>query len=181
MALYASPSELASYLQMDLDTATATLVLTVVSAQFSLAADTQFASTAVTYTTFGTWHTSIVLPFRPVIAVQAVRISGVTVTGYTLIRNVLYRPAGFGIGTQFYAVPPDAVQVDLTHGYTTVPDDVKAAVLDTAAQAYAVPVAAVTSESIDDYSIKFAASGGGVQLTSYAKDVAALYRGTLAA
>jgi hypothetical protein len=178
MALYATPEELASYLQQDLDTATATLALTAASAQFSLAADTRFASTAVTYTRLGTFYTSIVLPFRPVIAVQAVRINSATVTGYTLIRNVLYRSAGFGT---CFATPPDAVQVDLTHGYTAVPDDVKAAVLDMAAQAYAVPVAAVTSESIDDYAVRYTNAGGGVQLTPYAQGVAALYRGTIAA
>lgn len=178
MALYATPTELASYLQQDLDSATATLVLTVASGQFSLYADTQFASTAVTYTALGTPFMSLTLPFRPVIAVQALRINGVTVTGYTLIKNTLFRAAGFGTPLN---TPPDVVQVDLTHGFTSVPDDVKAAVLDMAAQAYSVPVGVVSSEAIDDYSIKYAASGGGVQLTPYARDVAALYRGTLAA
>lgn len=180
MALYATPTELASYLQQDVDTSTATLVLTIASGQFSLAADTQFQSTAATYTAFGTWYTNIVLPFRPIIAVQAVRISGVTVTGYTLVRNVLYRAAGFGLGTQYYAAPPDSVQVDLTHGYTAVPDDVKAAVLDMAAQAYTVPVAALIQESIDDYAVRYT-NAGGAQLTPYAQSVAALYRGTLVA
>lgn len=178
MALYATPTELASYLQMDLDTSTATLVLTVASGQFSLYADTQFASTAATYTTLGTPFISLALPFRPVIAVQAVRINGATVTGYTLIKNTLFRPAGFGTPLNS---PPDVVAVDLTHGYTAVPDDVKAAVLDMAAQAYSVPVGAVVSESIDDYAIRYANASGGVQLTPFARDLAALYRGTLAA
>jgi glucan biosynthesis protein len=178
MALYATPAELASYLQQDLDTATATLVLTVASGQFSLYADTQFASTAATWTTLGTPFMNLVLPFRPVIAVQAVRISGVTVNGYTLIRNILYRPAGFGFP---FATPPDAVQVDLTYGFTAVPDDVKAAVLDMAAQAYTVPVGAVIAENIDDYAVRYANAAGGVQLTPFARDLAAFYRGTLAA
>lgn len=176
MALYATPTELADYLQQDVDTATATLVLTVASGQFSLYADTQFASTAATYTTLGTPFLNLPLPFRPVIAVQAVRINGVTVTGYTLIKNTLYRSAGFGTPLND---PPDKVEVDLTHGYTTVPDDVKAAVLDMAAQAYAVPVGAVIAENIDDYAVKYTNTGGGVQLTSFARDLAALYRGTL--
>lgn len=178
MALYATATELASYLQQDLDTATATLVLTVASGQFSLSADTQFASTAVTYTALGTPYMTLRLPFRPVIAVQAVRISGVTVSGYTLIRNTLYRAAGFGTPL---ANPPDVVEVDLTHGYTSVPDDVKAAVLDMAAQAYTVPVGAVISEQVDDYAVRYANGSGGVQLTPFARDLAALYRGTLAA
>jgi hypothetical protein len=177
MALYATPTELASYLQQDLDTATATLVLTVASGQFSLYADTQFASTAVTYTALGTPFMNLALPFRPVIAVQAVRINGVTVTGYTLIKHTLYRNGGFGTPIN---TPPDVVEVDLTHGFTTVPDDVKAAVLDIAAQAYSVPVGAVIAETIDDYAIRYANASGGVQLTPFARDLAALYRGTLA-
>lgn len=178
MALYATPEELASYLQQDVDTATATLVLTVASAQFSRAADTQFAATTATYTTLGMPFRYLVLPFRPVIAVQAVRINGATVTGYTLIRSTLYRPAGFGTPLND---PPDVVEVDLTHGYTSVTDDVKAAVLDTAAQAYSIPVAAVIGENIDDYAVRYANASGGVQLTPFARDLAALYRGTLAA
>lgn len=179
MALYASPTDLASYLQQDVDTATATLVLTVASGQFSLAADTQFASTAATYTRLGTVYTSLVLPFRPVIAVQAVRINGVTVSGYTLIRNVLYRPAGFGTS---FAVPPDAVQVDLTHGFTAVPDDVKAAVLESAAFAYQNPLG-LWSESIDDYSAVYPGNRGGTPsvLSGAAQALAVFYRGTLAA
>ncbi len=178
MALYATEAELALYLQQTLVPATATLVLTVASGQFSRFADTQFESTAATYTTVGTPRNNIILPFRPVIAVQAVHINGVTVTGYTLIRNVLYRPAGFGTPL---ASPPDAVAVDLTYGYTSVPDDVKAAVLDMAAQAYTVPVGAVISETIDDYAARYANAAGGMQLTPFARDLAAFYRGTLAA
>lgn len=178
MAPYATPSELASYMQQDLDASTATLVLTLASAEFSRIADTQFTSTAVTYTTTGTRATNVVLPYRPVIAVSAVRISTVVVTGYTLIRNKLYRAAGFGASC---TVPPDLLEVDLTHGYTSVPDDVKGAVLETAAQAYIIPVAAMVSESIDDYAARYVASGGGMQLTPSARELAEGYRGVFVA
>lgn len=179
MALYATASELASYLQVpSVDTATATLVLTVASGQFSLYADTQFAPTTVTYTTLGTPFINLALPFRPVTAVSAVRINGATVTGYSLIKNTLYRAAGFGTPLN---TPPDVVAVDLTHGFAAVPDDVKAAVLDMAAQAYSVPVGAVIAETIDDYAVRYANASGGVQLTPFARDLAALYRGTLVA
>lgn len=177
MVQYATEAELASYLQQDVDTATATLVLTVASGQFSLYADTQFASTAVTYQALGTPFMNLALPFRPVIAVQAVRINGVTVTGYTLIKNTLYRAAGFGTPIN---TPPDVVEVDVTHGLIPCPDDVKAAVLEMAAQACSVPVGAVIGETIDDYAIRYANASGGVQLTPFARDLAALYRGTLA-
>lgn len=178
MAQYATPSELASYLQQDLDASTANLVLTLASGQFSARADTWWAATTATYTRVGTPSTTIDLPFRPVTAVSQVTINGVVITGYTLIKNTLYRAAGFGTP---WASPPDVVVVSLTHGYTTVPDDVKAAVLDMAAQAYAAPVAAVTSESIDDYSVRYSAEGGGVKLTPFAERLAEDYRGTFAA
>lgn len=176
MAQYATPSELASYLQQDLDAATANLVLTVASGEFARAADTEFTATAVTYRTTGTRATGIILPFSPVIAVSAVRINSVAVTGYTLIGRRLYRPAGFG--SSWTTVPPDLLEVDLTHGYTTVPDNVKGAVLEMAAQAYANPEL-VTRESIDDYSIQRAT--GAVGLTPIAEKLARRYREVLVA
>lgn len=178
MAQYATAVELAGKLQKDLDTYSANQVLTIASALFSREADTWFESTAVTWTTFGTPATRLDLPFRPVIAVSAVRINGVTVTGWTLIKHRLYRAQGFGTS---YAVVPDEVEVDLTHGYITASDDVKGAVLETAAQAYDVPVGAVVSESIDDYAVRYATTGGGLQLTKSAAELAAGYRGPLMA
>lgn len=173
MVMYATAAELASYLQQDLDTSTATLVLTLASGRFSTAARTWWAPQAVTYQQVGTYATRLVLPFDPVTAVSAVRINGVAVTGFTLIGNTLYRSAGFGTPR---ADPPDRLEVDLTHGYTAATDDVKAAVLDTAAQAYQIPVGAVVGESIDDYAVRYATTGGGLQLTSSAADLATSYR-----
>ena len=178
MVQYATATELAGYLQQDVDTYTATQALTLASGQFSQLAMTWFAATNYTYVTTGTPCTEIRLPFRPVTAVSAVRINGVAVTGFTLVKNTVYRAAGFGTS---WVVPPDEVQIDLTHGYTSVPDDVKAAVIETAAAAYAVPVSAVVREAIDDYSVQYSAAGGGVQLTPSARDLALMYRGTLAA
>lgn len=180
--LYATPSELASYLQQDVDTSTATLALQVASKLFSTRADTMFAATTVTYQTKAVGDYRLWLPFRPVTAVSAVRIisGGVTttVTDYTRIKQWLYRAAGFGA---WYAIPPDLIEVDLTHGYATVPDDVKGAVLETAGASYASPDTTVKSESIDDYSVSSAANSGGVMLTPAAEKLAALYRGPIAA
>lgn len=178
MVQYATDVELAGKLQKDLDTYSANQVLTLASALFSREADTWFEPTTVTYTTLGTLYPSIRLPFRPISAVTAVRINGVTVTGWTLVKRTLWRPGGFGSG---WVIPPDKVEIDLTHGEATAPDDVKAEVLDVAAQAYDIPVGAVVSESIDDYAVKYATTGGGLQLTASARDLARMYRGTLAA
>lgn len=179
LALYATPSDLASYLQKDLDTATATLVLTTASGMFAREAQTAFTATNVTWSTtnaYGCWE--LEPPYAPITAVSAVRVNGVAITGWTLRGNRLYRLAGFGWRGIF---PPDQVDVDLTHGYTTVPDDVKGAVLETAAQAYDIPVSAVAQESIDDYVVRYATAGGGMQLTHSAAEIAAGYRGLLIA
>jgi hypothetical protein len=178
MVQYATATELAGYLQQDLDTYTANQVLTLASNAFSQAAATWFEATSATYVTLGSRYVWIRLPFRPVTAVAAVRINGATVTGWTVIKNVVYRAAGFGLS---YVIPPDEVEIDLTHGYTAPTDDVKAAVLETAATAYVIPVSAVAGEQIDDYIVRYTANEGGIRLTPSAAALAAQYRGTLAA
>jgi hypothetical protein len=178
MALLATASELASYLQKDLDTATAELVLAIASARFARDAERAFTPTTATYVDTVDGSTTVVLPYQQVTAVSEVRINGAVITGWSLRNGVLYRTAGFGYR---HAFPPDEIAVDLTHGETAVPDDVKGAVLETAAQAYEVPVGAVIGETIDDYAIRYATTGGGLQLTPTAADLAAGYRGALIA
>jgi hypothetical protein len=177
MVQYATAAQLAGYLQKDVDTFSADQVLQIASALFSSEADTMWAATSVTWSEVVCGGGKIQLPFRPVTAVSAVRVNGVAITGWTLRLNALYRVGGFGSWLSF---PPDLAEVDLTHGYTAVPDDVKGAVLDTAAQAYDIPVGAVVSESIDDWAVRYAKSGG-LQLTESAVDIAAGYHGPIAA
>jgi len=181
--MYATASELASYLQQDVDTSTATLALQTASQLFTLRANTAFVPTTATYQVEGYGWSQIRLPFRPIISIQAVRIvtataGTTTITDYTRIKQVLYRLAGWGVRCAF---PPDMIEVDLTHGFAAVPDDVKGAVLESAGAAYSSPDISTKSESIDDYSVSFAANAGGVMLSPAAKELADLYRGTFAA
>jgi hypothetical protein len=182
--MYATVDDLASFLQKDIDTATATLNIQVASAMFSARANTWFNSVTYTYQTQALGYRQLQLPFRPVTAVSAVRIvsaaTGVTttITDYTRIKTVLYRLIGFGVPGIF---PPDMVEVDLTYGFATVPDDVRGAVLETAAAGYQGPDVTVVSEQIDDYRIQMAPNTGGVSLTPSAAKLADFYRGTLAA
>lgn len=179
MVQYATATELAGLLKQDVDTYSAEQVLRLASALFSRHARTWWAATAETYKTAGTAATRIELPYRPVTAVTALRVNGIVQTvDYTLRRHYVYRDGGFG---DPWAWPPDEVQIDYTHGYTTVPDDVKGAVLETAAQAYEIPVGALISETIDDWAVRYATTGGGLQLTKSAADLAAGYRGVLIA
>lgn len=175
MAKYATESELASYLQMDLDTASATLALTLASGEFSAAAETWWTPTSATYTMTGDGGSEIELPYRNVTAVTAVRVNGVTVTGWTLRVGTIYRLAGLGYR---FAYPPDQVDIDLTHGYTTVPDDVKLATLEIAAGMYGNPTG-IVAETIDDYSVRY--NGVPILPGRPWREVAAGYRGVLLA
>lgn len=150
--MYATPTELAGYLQKDLDTYSATQALTNASAEFSEAAQVWFAAQTTTWTTTICADTRVFLPYKPVTAVSQVRVNGVVVTGWTLINGVLYSPTGFGSLGVF---PPDVLAVDLTHGYTSVADDAKGAVLRMAGRQYEQPVSGVSMEQIDDYSVRY--------------------------
>lgn len=72
--MYATPSDLASFLKEDVDASTATLALQTASQLFSTRADTMFNSTSVTYQTQGLGYRQLMLPFRPIISVDEVRI-----------------------------------------------------------------------------------------------------------
>jgi hypothetical protein len=181
----ATPSELASYLQQDLDLSTATLVLALATARFELEADTKFSVTAATYQVEGRGQPVISLPNTPVVAVTAVRVGGVTLAAsdYTLVINNLYRVIGWGRAwgstmstAPYVGFPPQLVEVDFTHGFASAGDDVKGAVLESAAVAYANPNAAAVLEQIDDYTIRTAPDAAGFRLTPAAQLLAAEYR-----
>ena len=167
-----------------MDTATATLNLQTASQLFSTRANTMFAPTTVTYQTQALGYRQLFLPYRPITAVSAVRIvsaatgATTTITDYSRIKTVLYRLIGFGVPGIF---PPDMAEVDLTYGYATPGDDVRGAVLETAATAYQVPDVTVAAEQIDDYRIQMAPGTGGLMLTPAAAKLADLYRGSIAA
>jgi hypothetical protein len=177
VVMYATPADLASYLKQDVDTSTATLALQIASELFAKAAGTRFEATTVTYQTQGSSSSELILPFWPITSVTAVRIGGVTVTDYTRIGQILYRVTRWG----GYIYPPPLVEVDLTHGYTSPGDDVRGAVLESAAIAYDNPDPAVTSEAIDDYSVKTAPNLGGIMLSPAAEKLARYYAGALVA
>lgn len=171
MAKLASPEDLEAYLQQPLDSNTASLVLDVVSALFEREADTKFEPTEAAYQVEGVGQRYIDLPRLPVISVQSVTVGGDPITDWTLIGTRLYRAAGFG----FCAAVPPVVEVTYTYGYPAVPDDVRGAVLESAALAYTNPDLAVR-EQIDDYAVQRAVNSGGVGLTPSAAKLAHDYR-----
>ncbi len=178
--MYATASELAGYMQRSFDTYetySATLALTVVSAEFSRVADTWWAVQSATYQIPGNGGRAVQLPFRPVVSVDAVRIDGMAVTDWTLIRRTLYRTSGFG--AWYATMPPAKIEIDLTYGYAAPTDDVKGAVLECAAAIYEQPDGTVTAENIDDYTVRYLQLGR--KLTPGAQALAELIRGPLVA
>jgi hypothetical protein len=177
MTMYATPGDLASFLQKDLDAATATLVLTKATALFDQRSRSHWSgAVATTYSKPGTGAFELVMPFAPLVTVSAVRVKGVAITDYTTIGQSLYRRIGFG---SWYSFPPDLVEVDYTYGYPTVTDDVAAAVIETAALAYQSPDLSTVAEAIDDYSAKYAVNIGGMKLSDSAAALADWYAGAL--
>ncbi len=176
MAKYATEFELASYLQKDLDTASATQALTLATGEFVRRARRRWAATAETYTTTATYATSLALPYRSVTAVTSLRINGVvTAVDYTLRNGAIYRLNAFGDPA---AWPPDEIAVDFTYGATVIPDDVKLAVLGCAGEIYDNPTG-IVSETIDDYRIQYGGTPTAPGLDW--RDVADYYRGLLIA
>jgi hypothetical protein len=173
MATYPTPTELAGFLQKDLDTYSATQALALAAGDFATAADTAFSATTLTWTTQGGPGTDIQIPYRPVTAVSQVRLNGVVITGWTLRLNALWRSTGFGT---WYAFPPDLVEVDLTYGYTADRIDAKLAMLEIAGGLYQRPDVLVSSEAIDDYRITYY-SGTPIYPGRPWREVAADYRG----
>lgn len=180
MAQYATAPELASWLQKDLDTATANLALTSATAAFVSEAGVSFGATPGTYATVALGERQVFLP-GPVSAVTAVRVNGVVVTDFTRIGDVLYRAARFGSTSAF---PPDVLEVDYTAGYAAVPDDVKLAVLQLAGDLYDNPSGATSkTERIDDWSLAetFADLADDKPVMPNWREVAAKYRGIVLA
>jgi hypothetical protein len=171
VTILATASDLAAYLQQDVDTATANLLLAIASAEFETEADTKFSSTSATYTIEGWGQQAIYIPRHPVIAVQSITVDAVAVTDFVRVGSNIYRTVGFG-GTSTY---PAAVVVTYTYGYTAIPDDVKGAALSIAAQAYASPDGAYR-EQIDDYGVQRSVNSTGLGMTDYAEKVAGAYR-----
>lgn len=180
MAQYATATELAGFLQKDLDTYSANQALTVASALFSNRAKKWWLSWTATQKFEATLNGYIALTYTPATAVTAIRINGaVQPVDYTLRLNRVYRTGGFG---NVYASPPDEGEIDYTFGLgSAAPDMAKGAVLETAGGIYEQPNVSLASETIGGYSYRIAEGAGGFQLSKAAREVADWYRGVLVA
>jgi hypothetical protein len=168
----ATPSDLASLLQKDVDTASATLAIEVCTAVVQNAADGQriLRVTGEAATVTGTTERYLRLPQWPVVSVAAVTLDGATITAgvpgsgsttYRLVGNRLWR----GCGWQTYWCEPSTVGVTYTHGYD-VGDQLlqlaRGAVLSLARGLFENP-SGVASERIDDYAVAYAAADAALE------------------
>src|SRR4051794_7916688 len=93
--MLATPEDLASFMQQDLDLSTATMVLELATAKVQRAAGgrriLQVEDTAVVDGVFDYW---LELPQRPIQSVSVVAIDGTVVTDWALRSQRLWRAAG---------------------------------------------------------------------------------------
>lgn len=137
MAAFATPIELAGFLQKDLDTYSATQALDIASQNIRTACGWNISQETVTAQEFdGTGDQSIWIRTLNLTAVASVVADGVTLTASD------YRFYRYGWLRRIYAYWPcfpKIVAVTYTHGYATVPDDVKGACLVLAGGKYEEP------------------------------------------
>lgn len=144
MAAFATPAELASFLQVpEVDTATATLVLDVASEDIRSACGWNISQETVTAEEFdGTGCESIWIPTMNLTSVASVTAAGVAIppTGYRVYRYGRLRRLN-----AYWPADNWTVVITYTHGYAVVPDDVKGACLVLAGSKYQNPGAGLTS------------------------------------
>lgn len=164
--LLATPSDLASLLQQDLDTATATLLLQAATAVVQATVGQRLVQVANDVVALDLDENDsgpyLDLPERPVTAVTTVLVGGTAVTDYSpqLRRNRLWRAYGWRSPLTYYPSQPSQVTVTYSHGYAPTDQRLqlaRSATLQLAASAYANPGGAIR-EQIDDYSVAYEAA-----------------------
>lgn len=168
----ATPSDLASLLQKDVDTASATLVVEACTAVVQTAADGQriVLVTNEAATVIGTTGQWLRLPQFPVASVSTVTLDGVALTAglpgsgtttYRLVGDRLWR----GCGWQTYCGEPSTVSFVYTHGYAAGAQELqigRGAVLSLGRGLFENPSGAA-SEKIDDYAVTYAAAEAALE------------------
>jgi hypothetical protein len=169
--MLATPSELASFLQKDVDTASATLALEIATGLVQAACGQRLVQVLNDVVVLDRDHYDcgpwLDLPQRPVTAVSSVVVGATAVTDHTvqLGRGRLYRAYGWRSATLFGYATPSTVTVTYSHGFATGDRRLqlaRSAVLALASVAYENPNGA-TSEQIDDYAVRYEAAGARME------------------
>lgn len=169
----ATPSDLASLLQKDVDTASATLAVEVCTAVVQAAADGQrilqvVGDTEVIDLEAGFCGSYLKLSQQPVTAVTSVLIGLAAVTDFIVqySKGRLWRLGGWQSTVDpYWPVNPSTVTVVYTHGYASGDQRLqlaRGAVLSLARGLFDNPSGAA-SEKIDDYAVTYAAAEAALE------------------
>lgn len=165
-----TPADLASRLQQDLDTATATLLVecaTAVIQECTGQRIVDLTDTAVIDIDPWTNDYYLDLPQFPVRSVSAVVLDGNTITDWILRSQRLWRVNGWMMTTF-----PSQVKVTYAHGYLAGSQYLQLArnaALSLATGAYVNPDAA-TSVKIDDYATAYESMAGRMEASPYLRE-----------
>jgi hypothetical protein len=163
--MLASPSDLASFLQQDVDTATATLLLEGATSIVQTVTGQRIVQVVgdVMVIDLDGWDSSpwLDLPQRPVTAVTSVLVGSTAVTDFTvqLSKGRLWRSAGWRSSVLPTYCSPSTVTVTNTHGYVAGDQRLQTArqaTLSLAGSVFVNPSGAVR-EQIDDYAVAYEA------------------------
>lgn len=188
MTSFATTDDLAAYLQQTVDTASAQLALDSATALIqNYTRQTIFLVDNDTVTLTGN-SAVLLLPQRPVVGTPVVN---------GLVPSAVYRfdppdrltygiPSGNLAAAQYangpdpvYGVWPLQVSVTYSHGYATIPADIKAVCLSVAARSYDNPQG-LRGETIGSYSVQYAGAGDilvpGVALSGAEEQMLNRYR-----
>lgn len=178
---YATPADLASFLQVpSVDTASATLILQLVSDQIDAYVGQTLAVETVTALLLdgpAAGSAQLVLPGFPVAAVSSIEVQETDGTWTPLVEGTDYHWSTSGVVNRIFSSfdPNDPVQpawptwarsvrVSYTRGDSAVVSAVKGVCLSAAARMFVNP-AGIQSEQIGGMSLRYGAKSGGVELT----------------
>jgi hypothetical protein len=172
--MLASPEDLASFVQQDVDTATATLLLSVATSAIQSSTEQQLTYVANDTVSLVVYNNEIKLPQRPVVEVTAVE--SLTSGEWLVVQDVI-RPTYLLDGStnsvwwtgndqteapwyQFVAqLPWPTATVTYSHGYQTIPDDLRGVCLSLAARLMSNPTG-VQQEAIGNVMTRYDRAGG---------------------
>lgn len=167
-----TPTELASFMQQDLDTASATLVIELATAKVQNAAGQRIVASTSTFVIdvdichYGHW---LDLPQLPVRSVGSVLIDGAAATDWYLRSQRLWRLNGWNTNS---SAPTQVTVQSVAHGHLAGSQALQPArsmVFGLAAVGYGNP-SRVVSEAIDDYRVTYAEADARMQVTDSMRD-----------
>lgn len=160
MAAFAEFEDLEAYVQRSLSDLEDTVVLALDLASAAIRAETGQIFDYVeddTITLPGTWDADLWLPQRPVVDVSAVAVDGLALSDYSWLPNGRLSRGLVPSGPQYaqaWGGPLSTITVTNSHGYATVPGDIRRICLQVASRLIENP-AAVQAEQIGNYSVTY--------------------------